>query len=126
MTHEDMVREFMVKHSQLRANIPTLKVPEQVKVLRMRLITEEFAELVIAIHEGDLVKVADALADLDYVVTGTAVAFGIPHEVVFREVHRSNMTKPKLDENDKGGKVAKLGYEKADIEPILEQHGAIL
>lgn len=125
-THENMVKEFMAKHEQYQAGMPKLDIPEKVKILRIRLMMEELSELIIAIHENDIVKVADALADLDYVVTGTAISFGIPHTQVFREVHRSNMTKPKLNGFDKGGKVEKEGYEKADIGPILESYGAVL
>jgi len=60
---------------------------------RVRLILEETAELLLALARRDTVEVADALADLEYVVVGTAVQFGIPHDRVFAEVHRSNMSK---------------------------------
>lgn len=68
--------------------------------LRVDLIAEEFHELRDALAAyacssdvGDLLAIADALGDLDYVVNGAAVAFGMPMEAIAREVHRSNMTK---------------------------------
>lgn len=120
-THEDMVRAFMVKNFQASNSVPMAVIPDHVKVLRLRLMMEELGELAEAIHTGDLVQIADGLADLEYVTVGTAIAFGIPHEEVFREVHRSNMTKPALDEHNKGGKVSKEGYEPPQIATILEE-----
>lgn len=59
----------------------------------MRLLEEESAELVDAVRRGDIVAIADALADIVYVTFGTAVTYGIDLEAVLREVHRSNMSK---------------------------------
>jgi predicted HAD superfamily Cof-like phosphohydrolase len=61
--------------------------------LRYDLIREELEELADAQNSGDLVGIADALADLAYVVFGAAVEYGIDLDRVIREVHRSNMTK---------------------------------
>lgn len=88
--------------------------------LRHELIREELAELKQAHDKGDLIGIADALADLAYVVVGAAVAFGIPLDRVFDEVHRSNMSK--LGEDGKpiyreDGKVLKgPNYTPPDIE----------
>lgn len=61
--------------------------------LRIALIDEEFTELIEAIGHGDKVLVAKELADLVYVVVGTAVAFGIPFNEVFTALQFSNMSK---------------------------------
>ena len=61
--------------------------------LRLDLIDEEVGELHEAVDAGDIVKVADALADIVYVVYGAADTWGIPLDAVVAEVHRSNMTK---------------------------------
>lgn len=61
--------------------------------LRVDLIAEEFDELREALDYGETVSAADALADLVYVIVGSAVAWGIPLAEVFDEVHASNMTK---------------------------------
>jgi NTP pyrophosphatase (non-canonical NTP hydrolase) len=61
--------------------------------LRLHLIEEEAKELREAILAEDLVAVADALADLKYVIHGAELEFGIDGDETFAEVHRSNMTK---------------------------------
>ena len=66
-------------------------VDERTRVLRERLIQEEFDELKEAMGKADLPAIAKELADLLYVVYGTAVSYGIDMTPVFREVHRSNM-----------------------------------
>lgn len=54
-------------------------------------------------------KLTKELADLLYVIYGTAVSFGLPLEEVFNEVHKSNMSK--------------LG---ADNKPIYREDGKVL
>lgn len=64
--------------------------------LRKELMIEELVgagELVDSMQKQDLVGVADGLADVLYVVLGTAVAYGIDIEPIFNEVHASNMSK---------------------------------
>lgn len=64
--------------------------------LRVALMEEELNgtdELVESIQKQDLIGIADGLADLLYVVFGTAVTFGIDIQPIFDEVHRSNMSK---------------------------------
>lgn len=86
-------------------------------VSRLRLISEESGELVKAMDtysELGVAPVADALADLLYVVFGTAITFGIPMDRVFREVHESNMTKK--GGHIEGGKWIKPeGYKAVDL-----------
>lgn len=73
----DAVAEFHRLNNQLiNDGMPKTAVTEKVCILRIRLILEEYAESVVALHEGDLVKFADGLADLMYVLLGTAVSFG--------------------------------------------------
>ena len=63
--------------------------------LRINLIEEELAELKAAIGEGDLTGVADAFADLQYVLSGAILEFGLGDrfKALFDEVQRSNMSK---------------------------------
>lgn len=63
--------------------------------LRVQLFEEELEELKAAIADNDLVEVADALCDLQYVLLGTALEFGLGDKfaALFGEVHRSNMSK---------------------------------
>lgn len=63
--------------------------------LRINLLQEELNELKAAIADGDLVEVADALADIQYVLSGAILEFGLgdKFQTLFDEVHRSNMSK---------------------------------
>ena len=61
--------------------------------LRMRLLKEEYLEYREAEENDDFIEVADALADMMYIILGTAVSYGIPIDKVFEEVHNSNLTK---------------------------------
>jgi predicted HAD superfamily Cof-like phosphohydrolase len=73
--------------------------------------------------ETDLIAVADALGDLDYVVNGAALEFGIDLPKVTAEVHRSNMTKLGPDGKPiyrEDGKVLKgEGYEPPNLKKVL-------
>ena len=63
--------------------------------LRVALIAEELKELQEAINEKDLVEVADALCDIQYVLSGAILEFGLGEKFrqLFDEVQRSNMSK---------------------------------
>lgn len=91
--------------------------------LRERLIDEEFAELRQAMAEGTVPEIAKELADLLYVVYGTAVSCGIDMEPVFREVHRSNMSKVGGHKREDGKWVKPATYSRADVIPCLQAQG---
>jgi predicted HAD superfamily Cof-like phosphohydrolase len=59
------------------------------------LLAEELKELEVAILEKDIVAVADALCDLQYVLSGAILEFGLGEKfsALFEEVQRSNMSK---------------------------------
>ena len=63
--------------------------------LRVSLIQEELRELEEAIENNDLVEVADALCDIQYVLSGAILEFGLggKFKELFDEVQRSNMSK---------------------------------
>lgn len=67
--------------------------------LRINLLKEELRELEEAVADNDLVEVADALADLQYVLSGAVLEFGLGEQFkgLFDEVHRSNMSKTCAD-----------------------------
>ncbi|HKY72374.1 MAG TPA: MazG nucleotide pyrophosphohydrolase domain-containing protein [Nitrospira sp.] len=94
-------------------------VDHQTRVLRERLIHEEFEELKEAMGKEELPAIAKELADLLYVVYGTAVSYGIDMGPVFREVHRSNMSKIGGYKRDDGKWMKPPSYSPAAIEPIL-------
>lgn len=92
--------------------------------VRIDLIREELKELEDAWQAGDLNEMIDALADLDYVVNGAAVALGVDLEDFSKAVHYNNMTKickecgkPHYRED---GKVLKPeGYQKVDLKEVF-------
>lgn len=120
MTKEQgQVKDFMQKYQQQTPEKPAHPAAS-IRALRVKLLLEEVFELAeasgvrieefdgsqidlkkIQLHvlnnkdgdKVDLVGVADALADIDYVNLGAAVAYGIDLEPFQTEVHRSNMTK---------------------------------
>ncbi|MBE9664021.1 pyrophosphohydrolase domain-containing protein [Mucilaginibacter myungsuensis] len=63
--------------------------------LRVSLLAEELKELQQAIEDNDMTEVADALCDLQYVLSGAILEFGLGEKfkTLFGEVHRSNMSK---------------------------------
>lgn len=138
MTHLDQVREFHEAFDHPVRITPNADVAE--RVLRMNLIQEEITELGEALdlfwveddtgnvlwrayaydsHEVNTVEVADALADIDYVVQGAALTFGIPHDAVFDEVHRSNMAKVGGPVRADGKKLKPEGWTPPDIAGVL-------
>lgn len=68
---------------------------EQRSDLRVSLLVEEVKELQQAIEDNNLVEVADALCDIQYVLAGAILEFGLADKFkdLFDEVHRSNMSK---------------------------------
>lgn len=63
--------------------------------LRIALIAEELEELEEAVAQKDIVGVADALCDIQYVLSGAVLEFGLGEKfkALFDEVQRSNMSK---------------------------------
>jgi len=74
-----------------KAKIPSTKRCE----LRINLLQEELNELKEAIADNDLIEVADALCDIQYVLSGAIHEFGLGGQFksLFDEVQRSNMSK---------------------------------
>jgi predicted HAD superfamily Cof-like phosphohydrolase len=76
--------------------LPTPTVPDQTRCdLRVALLAEELKELQEGIANKDIVEIADALCDLQYVLSGAILEFGLGEKfkALFDEVQRSNMSK---------------------------------
>lgn len=104
-----MVRQFHRKHDQ-DVNAPVTK---NRLLFRTKLIEEEFDELIEAVlcyymGIGSMEAVLKELGDLQYVLTGFAVTFGIDMDVLMQKIHDSNMTKEGI--KDDSGKVKKGCY----------------
>ncbi len=120
MTDEQsMVEDFHRKFDILVQAIPAIP-NRSTKELRVQLIQEEFDELKEALAQENLVAVAKEMADLLYVVYGTAVSYGIDMEPVFHEVHRSNLSKVGGYKRGDGKWVKPPTYSPASLEPILD------
>lgn len=153
-TSFELVKEFHKTFGHLINKVPT-QPEDKIIRLRLALILEEFIELFDAcvgetslsslgyvhhlknlldeLYNGqlsikadiDLVEVADALGDIKYVTDGAAICFGLPFDAIFKEIHRSNMSK--LGEDGKpiyreDGKVMKgPDFSPPDIKKILER-----
>lgn len=86
------VKKFMLAFDQPCPEKPTCP-DKDLYDFRYRIIFEELTELLFAFECRDIYQIADALGDLLYVIYGTAIACGIDMEVVFAEIHSSNMSK---------------------------------
>ena len=105
-------------------DVPILEAPElpddRVE-LRASLIEEECHETLLALMRGDLVEVADGLADVIYVCIGAALEFGIPLDAVWHEVHRSNMEKVGGPIREDGKRLKPEGWTPPDIQRVLDK-----
>lgn len=112
--------DFNEKTIDLRCTLHDEEVFEAFCELNNQLISKHGSEWdVKQPDEIDKAALTKELADILYVVYGTAASFGLPINAAFREVHRSNMSK--LGEDGKpiyreDGKALKgPNYSPADI-----------
>lgn len=133
MTMIDDVKSFHDKFGVPVLTVPTVPSGERI-ALRMRLIAEEFDELreAIAVRETidnewlsdcDLPETADAIADLIYVLIGTAHEFGIPLQAVWDRVHAANMAKEGGGTDAKGKIQKPPGWVAPDVAGALRDAG---
>lgn len=130
MNSYDDVKSFMRAGEQNVYSAPgvpdyTGLPPERFKqaALYMKLITEEYKELMHAWNEGDLIEIADACADLKWVIEGLEHSLGIPQQAVWDEVARSNMSKlvdGKLIKREDGKVLKPDTFVPPNIKKILE------
>lgn len=90
----DLVADFHKTFKHPILDQPAIPAENRCK-LRVALLAEELKELEVAILEKDIVAVADALCDLQYVLSGAILEFGLGEKfkALFEEVQRSNMSK---------------------------------
>lgn len=96
-----MVAEFHRTFKHPILDKPTIPSEDRCK-LRVALIAEELREFEAAIRDGDIVEVADALCDIQYVLSGAILEFGLGEKFneLFQEVQRSNMSKACTSEEE--------------------------
>ena len=97
------VHEFNTKFGSVTNKTPQFEIfdknPDLVK-FRMSLIEEEVKELQDGVKNKNLIEVVDALSDILYVVYGMGSAIGVNLDMMFNNVHDSNMSKLCKNEND--------------------------
>jgi len=93
--------------------------------LRVALLQEELDELQEAIENKDIVAAADAFADLQYVLAGAILEFGLKEKFdqLFTEVHRSNMSKACNSEKEAQETVAHYLQNHATASYYVEKEG---
>ena len=99
-------------------------IPEQERCdLRVSLLQEELDEFKEGIKNKDIIEVADALCDLQYVLCGAILEFGLAPYFpdLITEVHRSNMSKTCCTEQEVEQTI--LDYSNKGIEVYSEAVG---
>lgn len=145
-TLQEQVAEFHRTFDHPIASSPTIPADERVR-LRMRIITEEFFEMMEAVYgridkpyweslvaevddlidqstpDVDLSKLADALGDIDYVVEGCRLEFGIDGKPIADAIHAANMAKVGGGKRADGKHQKPEGWQPPDIEGELIKQG---
>lgn len=114
----NLVKAF---HKKFKAPIlkkPSL-IPKDRSKLRYELMREEVEEYMKGVENGDLENIAKELADILYGVYGTILEHGLQDkfDAIFKEVHRSHMSK----DYSKYKMVKGKKYFKPDIKKILDK-----
>ena len=122
----DMVEQFHTAFNQENAEKP-INVSPDMAALRFDLIFEESREYLDACKSGSVVDIADALGDQLYIIYGTILKHGLQDKIedIFKEIHRSNMSKLNSDGMPiyrEDGKILKGPfYSKPDILSVLNK-----
>lgn len=90
--------------------------------LYFNLVAEEFDELSVAYLKKDIVEVADACADIIWVVEGLMYSLGIDPQVVWDEIAKSNSSKTvdgKLIKREDGKVLKPESYKAPNIQKAL-------
>lgn len=124
LDRREAIRDLRQAYGQHISDEPTMSVPVSEDRLAESLVTEEYQELLAALADGDLVETADAIADLQVVLEQMALLYGINTDLVFEEVHTSNLSKIHPDGTvhyDENGKVVKPEhFRRPDIASALQ------
>lgn len=92
--------------------------------LYIDLIVEEFKELMTAFGNRDIVEIADACADLKWVIEGLEHTLQIPQQAVWNEVARSNLSKisstGKVIKREDGKVLKPEGWTPPNIKAIIK------
>jgi predicted HAD superfamily Cof-like phosphohydrolase len=124
MQHPDALNQVAEFHKTFKHPIGQKpKLPTQARAaLRIALIREELEELEAAVNDQDLTAAADALCDIQYVLSGAILEFGLGEKfkALFDEVQRSNMSKSCKTREEAEQTVSYYRHERG-VESIIEE-----
>lgn len=117
------VKEFHTLFDAPIIDNPTIPSKERCE-LRINLIQEELDELKEAVKNNDIVEIADAFTDIQYVLSGALLEFGMANkfEELFNEVHSSNMSKT-CDTIQEAEKTVDMYLQKDGTESYIKEKG---
>jgi predicted HAD superfamily Cof-like phosphohydrolase len=149
--HQQRVDEFMRLAGQELPAVPTTEVPDEIRLLRARLILEEALETIEALgidmnmrcdpfkvcignldleisRPMNLVEVVDGCCDTIVVSTGTLSAFGVSDDPVQRAIDESNLAKfgPGGYRRDDGKWIKPPDHRPPNILKLLEDQGLVV
>jgi predicted HAD superfamily Cof-like phosphohydrolase len=102
---------------------PRPLIPEpRVQQLWQNLVQEEMEETLHALRSGNLVGIADGIADSIYVLCGTAIQYGIPLPAIWSVVHQANMRKIGGASREDGKVLKPDGWVAPDVEAVLAKY----
>jgi len=113
---QELVEEFHEKYGFAIRHVPTIDVPQTEE--RLQFIVEEVGEIAKAFRKRDLTNLVQEMADVAYVLYGSAVTMGFDLDTAIREVHRANMTKS-LTRNSVGKPAKAVEYLEPQEDKLL-------
>jgi len=122
------VSEFHQAFNHPIVDVPQIPDAARVK-LRLDLLQEELDELKAAVASGDLVEIADALCDTQYVLSGAVLEFGFTFifNEMFDAVHASNMSKTCSTEEEAQAEVNRYrDFENTTVTPVKRGNAWLL
>lgn len=114
---QELVEEF---HAETGGTIGEGRMEMRDTHLRLSLISEEYHELLQAMLKYDIDAAIDALADLTYVIYGTAVAWNVPLDKFIAIVHEANMRKLTGPKRADGKQLKPEGWQPPNIRGLRE------
>ena len=130
MDHPDTLRQVAAFHRTFKHPIePEPTIPDETRCkLRVSLLAEEVRELEQAIADRDLTEIADALCDIQYVLSGAILEFGMADKfkALFEEVQRSNMSKACSTREEAEQTMAYYKKERGFDSYVVEEDGHFL
>tara|TARA_B100000212_G_C27384017_1_gene538373 strand:+ start:6747 stop:7136 length:390 start_codon:yes stop_codon:yes gene_type:complete len=120
----ELVKQFNKSFGVIINKTPEV-LQEEDWSLKANLMKEELFEYIEACENKDIVAIADAIIDMQYILSGIVIAHGIHNKFdkLFQEVHESNMSKlenGKVLRRDDGKVLKGKNYFKPDLLKILK------